>query len=101
MKSPIKPLGNRAVVFVKESLEEKRSGIIIPKAKDDSILVGKVIAVGEGEKKEVGSVIMTVEPDVSVGDNVVFSWGEKIDIKEKTYHIVQCDSILGILTDDK
>ena len=37
------------------------------------------------------------EPEVEVGQKVAFSWGEKIEVGGKEYHLVGESSLLGIL----
>ncbi|MCY4576950.1 MAG: co-chaperone GroES [Candidatus Kaiserbacteria bacterium] len=99
MNVTIKPLGDRVLVEVDETGEETRSGIIIPKSSEESggaVHIGKVIAVGDGRETDNGTV---VKPKVAVGQKVAFSWGEKIEVGGKEYHLVGESSLLGILQD--
>ena len=97
MNMPITPLGDRVLVEVAETGEETRSGIIIPKSQEEgngSVHTGRVIAVGAGRKTDTGTII---KPEVEVGQKVAFSWGEKIEVGGKEYHLVGESSLLGIL----
>ena len=100
MNAAIKPLGDRVLVEAEDKGEETRSGIIIPKNPEEgggAVSVGTVIAVGEGRETDTGTVI---KPKVTVGQRVAFSWGEKIEVGGKEYHLVGESSLLGIVQDD-
>ncbi len=91
----IKPLGDRVLIEKQEAKEATQSGIILPESKDGGgTNIGTVIAIGEGHRNENGSITPL---SVSVGQKVVFSWGEKIEIGNKEYHIVTEGSLLGII----
>ena len=97
MSIAIKPLGDRVLVEAEEKAEETRSGIIIPKNAEEgsgAVSIGKVIAVGDGRETDEGRVI---KPKVEVGQRVAFSWGEKVEIEGKEYHLVGESSLLGIV----
>ncbi len=96
----ITPLNDR--VLVREEEEEKEeekteAGIIIPETVEDdehsATNRGEVVAVGEG-KMEDGE---RVPVPVSVGDTVLFSWGDKLTIDGEDYHIVESTNILAIV----
>lgn len=100
MNAAIKPLGDRVLVEAEEIGEETRSGIIIPKNAEEgggAVSIGTVIAVGEGRETDQGTI---VKPKVAVGQKVAFSWGEKIEVGGKEYHLVGESSLLGIVQDD-
>lgn len=100
MNAAIKPLGDRVLVEAEDKGEETRSGIIIPKNPEEgggAVSVGTVIAVGDGRKDEKGNLI---KAQVEVGQKVAFSWGEKIEVGGKEYHLVGESSLLGIVQDD-
>ena len=100
MNAAIKPLGDRVLVEAEDKGEETRSGIIIPKNAEEgggAVSIGTVIAVGEGRETDKGTV---VKPKVAVGQKVAFSWGEKIEVGGKEYHLVGESSLLGIVQDD-
>lgn len=97
----IKPLADRVLVREETGDEGERqteSGIIIPEAVEDDkqhgANRGEVVAVGEGKVDEDGS---RTEIPVSVGDTVLFSWGEKLTIDEVDYHIVDQTNILAVV----
>ena len=95
MSTPITPLGDRVLIEVTDKGEETRSGIIIPKSTEDSggaVNIGTVVAVGPGRKTDEGGII---KPEVEVGQRVAFSWGEKIEVGGKEYHLVSESSLLG------
>ena len=98
MSIAIKPLGDRVLVEAEEKSEETRSGIIIPKNAEEgggaAVTIGKVIAVGDGRETDNGTVI---KPKVEVGQRIAFSWGEKVEIEGKEYHLVGESSLLGIV----
>ena len=94
----IKPLGDR--VLIKElSLEDAgrmtESGIIIPDTaeKDRDSKKGKVVAVGAG-KYEDGKI---VPMSVSVGDTVLFGWGDKVKLDGEEYYLVRESEITATL----
>jgi chaperonin GroES len=92
----IKPLGDR--VLLKEIEEKERktaSGIFLPdgvNTERDS-KKGKVIAVGEGRLVDGKNII----PPVSVGDTVLYSWGDNVKIDGTDYTLVSSDNISAIL----
>ena len=97
MNTPITPLGDRVLIEVVEKGEETRSGIIIPKTPEEgggAVHTGTVIAVGPGRETDNGTLI---KPKVEAGQKVAFSWGEKIEVGGKEYHLVGESSLLGIL----
>lgn len=96
MQTSITPLGDRVLVEKVESGEETRSGIILPKNPEgNESNIGTVIAVGAGRETDNGTII---KPKVSVGQKVIFSWGEKVEVNGREYHLVSESGVLGILT---
>jgi len=97
MSKKIKPLADR--VLIKEEDEKKggetKSGIFIPETvgKDNSTHRGEVLAVGEG-KYDDGKLIPV---SVSVGDTVLFQWGDKLTIDDEEYWVVGESNILAII----
>jgi len=93
----IKPLHDR--VLIREDVDHKEkktaSGLIIPVTVNDDkgSKRGKVVAVGAG-KVEDGKKIV---PEVKVGDEVLFQWGDKIKIGEEEYYMVRESEILAII----
>jgi chaperonin GroES len=93
---PIKPLYDR--VILKEVIKgdnKTASGIIIPDSADESkdTKKGEVVAVGEGRMVE-GKL---EKPPVSVGDKVLYSWGDEVVIEGQKYIIVGSDNISAII----
>lgn len=96
METSITPLGDRILVEKVEKGEETRSGIILPKnAEGNESNIGTVIAVGPGRETDSGTV---VKPKVSAGQKVIFSWGDKVEVGGKEYHLVSEGSVLGIIS---
>lgn len=95
MDSKITPLGDRVVVEKAELAEKTYAGIVLPQSTGgNEQMIGKVIAVGEGRETESGAVI---KPKVAAGQQILFSWGDKVEVDGKEYYIVSESSILGIL----
>ena len=91
----ITPLGDRVLLEKTERGEEMRSGIILPKSSEGGETnIGTVVAVGPGRETDTGTVI---RPKVSVGQKVIFSWGEKVQVEGKEYHLVSESGLLGVL----
>lgn len=91
-----KPLHDRVLVQREESNEKTSGGIIIPDTAKEKPAEGKVIAVGDGIRKEDGSILAL---NVKVGDKILFAkWGgNEVTIDGKDYLIMKESDILGIL----
>lgn len=89
----IKPIDDRVLV---EKLEENEvhSGIVLPESAQGNNNIGKVLAVGNGKLKDDGS---RASMSVSVGQKVIFSWGEKVELNGNEYHIVSESNILAVI----
>jgi chaperonin GroES len=96
-KVGIKPTGDR--VLIKESLsdvhEKTASGIFIPVSteKDSGAKRGVVIAIGPGKIEDGKKIALSV----SVGDTVLFQWGEKVVIDSEEYFVVRDAEIMAIV----
>ncbi|MFA6552632.1 MAG: co-chaperone GroES [Candidatus Paceibacterota bacterium] len=93
---PIQPLGDKVLIKEKKAGEERtKSGIIIPDtvSKDKGSKTGEVMAVGEGRYED-GKIIPV---RVKVGDEVLFQWGDSVEIGGEEYQIVGEGSIIGII----
>lgn len=92
----LKPLHDRVLVQRQESSEKTSGGIIIPDTAKEKPAEGKVIAVGDGARKEDGTILPM---NVKVGDRVLFTkWGgNEVTIDGKDYVIMKETDILGIL----
>ena len=96
MSTPITPLGDRVLVEKVAKSEESRSGILLPVSDEGGgCHVGSVVAVGPGRENDAGNI---VAPKLAVGQKVLFSWGEKVEVGGKEYHLVSESSLLGVLT---
>ncbi|WGF86322.1 co-chaperone GroES [Marinivivus vitaminiproducens] len=92
-----KPLHDR--VAVKRLEEETRTagGVIIPDTAKEKPSQGEVVAVGPGARDEDGK---RIEPDVKVGDVVLFGkWsGTEVKIDGQELLIMKEADIMGIVT---
>lgn len=97
VNAPITPMGDR--VLIKELGEEEMfktsaSGIIIPdNGKDEGGKRGNVVAVGPGKYDDGDLIPMRVK----IGQTVLYTWGDKIKIKDEEYVIVRESEIIAIL----
>ncbi|WP_417262576.1 co-chaperone GroES [Celeribacter sp.] len=91
-----KPLHDRVVVERVESEEKTKGGLIIPDSAKEKPAEGKVVAVGEGARKDSGELIA---PSVKEGDIVLFGkWsGTEITVDGKELLIMKESDILGII----
>lgn len=96
-KAGITPLGDRVLIQIPPREEKTASGIIIPETvgeeRTDSRR-GKVVAVGEGKYDDGKLVPMQVKK----GDEVLFQWGEKIEMDDEEYYIVSENNILAVIS---
>ena len=91
----VTPLGDRVLIEKVEGGEEMRSGILLPKSSEGGETnIGIVRAVGPGRENDKG---VLVTPKVVVGQKVLFSWGDKVTLDGKEYHLVSEGSLLGVL----
>ncbi|HEY4502217.1 MAG TPA: co-chaperone GroES [Candidatus Paceibacterota bacterium] len=94
-KPGIIPLGDKVLVTLKAREEQTASGIIIPDTVGDRTETkrGKVVAVGEGKYDDGALVPMRVR----VGDEILFQWGDSVEVDGVEYHIISESNILGII----
>ncbi|MDD5068683.1 MAG: co-chaperone GroES [Candidatus Pacebacteria bacterium] len=95
-KGKIQPLADRVLIREEEAKQTKTtSGIFIPESvdADKSTKKGVVVAIGDG-KFEDGKIIPM---KVKIGDTVVYSWGDKVEIDGEKYVIVRESEISAIL----
>jgi chaperonin GroES len=93
---PIKPLHDRVVLKeIAKGDNKTASGIIIPDSADESkdTKRGEVVAVGVGRLVD-GKL---EKPAVSVGDRVIYSWGDEVVVQGEKYTIVGSDNISAII----
>ncbi len=75
----IKPLGDRVVVKVVETVEQKtKSGLFMPDTAKEKPMEAEVMAVGPGSLNDKGE---RVAIDVIVGDKIIFSKYGGMEIK--------------------
>ena len=91
-----KPLHDRVLVSRVESDEKTAGGLIIPDSAKEKPAEGKVVAVGEGARKDNGELIA---PAVKKGDKILFGkWsGTEITLDGKELLIMKESDILGII----
>ena len=92
----LKPLGNKIVIEVTESIEKTKGGILLPDTAKEKPQEGKVIAVGSGKVLPNGKLI---PPEGKVRDKILFGKysGSEIKYEGKEYLIINDDDILGII----
>jgi chaperonin GroES len=90
------PLHDRVLVRRVEAEEKTAGGIIIPDTAKEKPQEGEVIAVGKGARDENGK---RVDPDVKVGDRILFGkWsGTEVKIKGEDLIIMKESDILGVV----
>ena len=95
-----RPLGDRVLVKRVEEESKTKGGIIIPDTAKEKPQEGEVLAVGPGARDESGK---RVDPDVKVGDRILFGkWsGTEIKLDGVEYLIMKESDIMGILEDSK
>lgn len=76
--STVQPLGDRVFVKVSASEETTPGGILLPDTAKEKPQVGEVVAVGPGKRNDEGS---RQEPEVKIGDKVLYSKYAGTDIK--------------------
>ena len=67
----LKPLGDRLIVKAVEEEATTASGIVLPDTAKEKPQKGKVLAVGDGRVSDATG--MRIPPDVSEGDEVLYS----------------------------
>ena len=90
----LKPLGDKIIVKPAAAEEKTAGGIYVPDTAKKKSTEGEVIAVGRGKYVE-GKL---VEPEVKVGDTVVYSkyGGTEVTIGDTDYVILDEDNILAV-----
>lgn len=94
--STVKPLADR--VFVKISPQEEKTpgGIYLPDNAKEKPQVGEIVSVGPGKRNDDGS---RTEPEVKVGDKVLYSKYAGTDIKlgNEDYVLLSEKDILAVV----
>jgi chaperonin GroES len=95
LKTGFAPLGDKVLVRVSPKEERTVSGIIIPETvsgERSENRRGKVVAVGAGKYEE-GKLVPV---KLSIGDEVLFQWGDKLEIEGEDFYIVSESNVLGV-----
>lgn len=93
----LRPLHDRILVERLDEDEAKSSGgIIIPDSAKEKPQQGKVIAVGNGKKKDDGTVAAL---DVKAGDKILFGKysGNDVKVDDNEYLIMREDEVLAVI----
>ena len=92
----LKPLGNKVIIEVTESIEKTKGGILLPDTAREKPQEGKVIAVGTGKVLPSGKVVPL---DVKAGDKILFGKysGSEIKYEGKEYLIMNDDDLLAVI----
>lgn len=92
----IRPLQDRVIVERIEATEKSAGGLFIPDTAKEKPQQGKVTAVGNGKRKDDGTLIPM---DVKAGDRILFAKfaGNDVTVNGKEYFILRQEDILGVL----
>lgn len=92
----LKALEDRIIIKTENKTEEKSTSGLIIQASKDVEKVGTVVAVGPGRYLPNG---VQLEPDVSVGDKVVFNpmATQKLDHEGVEYLVIFSRDVLAVL----
>lgn len=92
----IKPLADRVVVKVGETVEQVKGSIIIPDTAKEKPQQGEVMAVGPGKISDAGNKIAM---EVKVGDKVLYGKysGNEVTVGDQEYLIMRESDILAII----
>ncbi|MFB6276597.1 MAG: co-chaperone GroES [Cyanobacteria bacterium SW_9_44_58] len=94
--STVKPLADRVFVKLSEQEEKTAGGILLPDTAKEKPQVGEIVAVGPGKRNDDGS---RTEPEVKVGDQVLYSKYAGTDIKlgNEDYVLLSEKDILAVV----
>lgn len=92
----IKPLGDRLLVEPIQQEETTASGIILPETAKEKPMQGKVVAAGQGARKDDGE---RTPLDVAEGDTVLYAKyaGTEIKVDDKKYLIMKESDVLAVV----
>ena len=91
-----RPLGDRVLVKRVEEESKTKGGIIIPDTAKEKPQEGEVLAVGPGARDDAGK---RIEPDVKVGDRILFGkWsGTEIKLDGAELLIMKESDVMGVI----
>ena len=95
--SKFKPLGDRVLVEpVQEDEQKTAGGIIIPDSAKEKPMVGTIVAVGPGARKEDGE---RIPMELNVGDKVLYGkyTGTDVKIDGKEQLIMRESDVYGVI----
>ena len=94
--STVSPLGDRVFVKVSAAEEKTAGGLYLPDNAKEKPQVGEIVNVGPGKRNDDGS---GTEPDVKIGDKVLYSKYAGTDIKLGTeeYVLLSEKDILAVV----
>ncbi len=94
--STVQPLADRVFVKLQEQEEKTAGGIVLPDTAKEKPQVGEVVSVGPGKRNDDGS---RTEPEVKVGDQVLYSKYAGTDIKlgNEDYVLLSEKDILAVV----
>ena len=92
----LKPLGDRVVLKVQKEEEQSIGGIVIASNAKEKPTTGEVIAVGNGRILDNGQ---RVEPEVNVGQSVVFDKyaGSEVKYEGEEYLVIRENDIIAVI----
>ena len=94
----LRPLHDRILVErLDEAGQQSIGGIIIPDSAKEKPQQGQVVAVGNGKKKDDGTVVPL---DVKVGDKILFGKysGNDVTVDDNEYLIMREDEALAVIS---
>lgn len=92
----IKILGDRVLIEVDQT--KTKSGLeVIESDEVQAFKHGTVVAVGNGRRTDYGQII---NPDVNIGDKVMFNYGTEIIVDGKKYMLSGSADVVGVLVSE-
>ena len=94
----LRPLHDRILVERLDEAEQQSSGgIIIPDSAKEKPQQGRVVAVGNGKKKDDGTVVAL---DLKAGDTILFGKyaGSEVTVDDNEYLIMREDEALAVIS---
>lgn len=97
-KMTLKPLGNRVLAQRLEPQETMKGGIILPDSAKKKQETAKVVALGNGQRLDDGTIVPLA---VKVGDLILMDKysGQEVTLNDEEYVIVKSDDIIAIVED--